>query len=239
MTSNTLVESNQLLAVLPQSEYQRLAPHLEQVTLTHGQVLYQPNNPIEDVYFPNGAVISLLGTLKQGATAEIAIVGSEGVVGIPVFLGGKSTTSGAIVQISGTATKLDANVLKAEFSRGRELQRQLLLYTQALFTQVAQRAVCRSFHPIEGRFARWLLTIHDCKPSGELPLTQKFISEMLGTRRASISEAASKLSQAHIIRYSRGKITIINRQALEARSCECYQLMKEEFLRLFGTEKEL
>ena len=239
MSLNTLVGNNQLLAVLPQTEYEHLAPHLEQVFLTQGQILYQPETPIRSVYFPIEAVISLLGTLKQGATAEIAVVGNKGIVGIPVFLGGKSTTSRAIVQISGTALKLDANILKSEFSQGKELQRQLLLYTQVLFTQVAQRAVCRAFHPIEERLARWLLSIHDCRHSGELPLTQKFISEMLGTRRASISEAASKLNQAQIIHYSRGKIQIINRQALESRSCECYQLIREEFLRLFGTEKEL
>lgn len=235
--SSNLVE-NQILSALPHSEYQRLTPHLEQVTLSYGQILHQPGEQIEDVYFPTGAVISLLGTLKRGAAAEIAMVGSEGIVGIPVFLGGKFTTSRAIVQITGTAMKLDANILRTEFGQGRQLQKRLLLYTQALFSQVAQRAICISYHPIEARFARWLLSVQDCKLSGELPLTQQFISDMLGTRRASISEAASKLSQAQIIRYSRGKITIINRQALEARSCECYRLIREEFLRLFGAEQE-
>jgi len=223
---------NQLLAALPTEEYQRLIPHLENVKLTSGEVLCEPGETMTEVYFPTLAMISLVSIMENGSTTEISLVGKEGMVGLPVFLGGYSTTSRAIVQIEGTALKLNGNILKNEFSKGGELQRLLLLYTQALFTQASQNAACNRQHNIEERLARWLLTARDCVMKDELHLTQEFISQMLGTRRSGVTVAAGTLQQAGMIRYTRGKISILNPEALNHTACECYRVIQNEYTRL-------
>jgi CRP-like cAMP-binding protein len=227
---------NQLLAALPLEEYQRLIPHLENVYLIAGEVLSEPGETMTEVYFPNLAMISLVSIMENGSTTEISLVGREGMVGLPVFLGGYSTTSRAIVQMDGTAIKLNAKVLKTEFDRGEELQRLLLLYTQALFTQASQNAACNRQHNIEERLARWLLSAQDCIMKDELHLTQEFISHMLGTRRSGVTVAAGTLQKAEMIRYTRGKITILDRAALKATACECYRVIKNEYIRLLQSK---
>ncbi len=228
--------TNQLLASLPPSEYQRLIPHLELVTLSLGQVLYQEGEVIQHVYFPTRAMVSLVSILRDNSMTEFALVGNEGMVGIPVFLGGNLTISRAIVQISDSALRMEADILKSEFEQGGMLQKILLIYTQALLTQVAQNAVCKSHHTIEKRLARWLLCVQDCVQKEELPLTQKYISQILGTRRATITEAAGSLQAEGLIRYSRGQITILNREALAAKACECYDSVKREYQRLLDMQ---
>ena len=228
--------TNQLLASLPPSEYQRLVPHLESVTLNLGQVLYEVGEVIQYVYFPIQSMISLVCILRNNAMTEFALVGNEGMVGLPVFLGGNLTISRAVVQVPDSALRMQADVLKSEFERGESLQKILLLYTQALLTQVAQNAVCKSYHTIDKRLARWLLSVQDCVQKEELPLTQKYISEILGTRRASITEAAGSLQAEGLIRYSRGQIIILDREALAARACECYSSVKREYQRLLDIQ---
>ncbi|MGB3640218.1 MAG: Crp/Fnr family transcriptional regulator [Rivularia sp. (in: cyanobacteria)] len=223
---------NQLLGALPPEDYQQLVSHLEYVELISGEVLWEPGEKITEVYFPILGMISLVSIMENGSTTEISLVGKEGMVGLPVFLGGDSTTSRAIVQIEGSALKLNGNILKSEFDKGGELQRLLLLYTQALFTQASQNAACNRQHNIEERLARWLLTTQDCVMKDELLLTQEFISQMLGTRRSGVTVAAGTLQQAGMIRYTRGKINILSREALNATACECYQVIKNEYIRL-------
>ncbi|WP_017319285.1 Crp/Fnr family transcriptional regulator [Mastigocladopsis repens] len=225
---------NRLLGALPASEYQRLVPHLELVTLPLHQVLYEPNEPITHVYFPHQAVISLITTMEDGSTIEVGLVGSEGMVGLPVILGGNITNNQAFVQIPDAGMRMDANIFKTEFHRGGELQRLLLRYCQALLTQVSQSAACNRFHTIEERLARWMLLVQDCVDLEEFPLTQQFIAEMLGTRRSGVTVAAGTLQQAGMLRYTRGKITIVNREALEATACECYRVISDEFSRLLS-----
>jgi CRP-like cAMP-binding protein len=237
VSEDNSVPINQLLAALPRLEYQRLAPHLQPVSLSVGQILHEPGETIREVYFPNRAMISLVSMMEDGSTTEIGLVGNEGMVGLPVFLGGKFTTSLAIVQISDGAMKLDAEVLKEEFHRGGELQRRLLLYTQALLTQVSQSAACNRQHTIEERLARWLLSVQDRVQKDELPLTQEFIANMLGIRRSGVTVAATTLQRAGMIRYSRGKITILDQENLEATACECYRLVQSEFIRLLGSRR--
>ena len=221
--------TNQLLSALPDSVYQRLAVHLEEVSLVQGQTLHQSGESILDVYFPNHASISLVLVLSNKSTVEIGVVGNEGMVGLPAILGGKQTTSHSIVQIAGQAMKLSSEILQEEFSRGEELQKLLLRYTQTQLNQTAQIAACQSHHIIEQRLARWLLLVRDCTNKETLPLTQKLISMMLGVRRASVTEAAISLQQAGIITYRRGQIVIVNPQLLEKVACECYRKIKEEY----------
>jgi CRP-like cAMP-binding protein len=229
------VPTNQLLSSLPEQEYDRLVPHLEEVWLSIGQVLYELDEAIEFVYFPNQSMVSLVSMMENGATTEVGMVGNDGMVGVPVILGGGTTTNRAIVQIEGSAMRMDAATLKAEFQRGGTLQKVLLLYVQALLTQVSQTATCNRHHPLEGRLARWLLSAQDCALTDELLLTQEYIANMLGTRRASVTVAAGVLQQAGIIRYSRGKIMILSRHKLEASACECYSIVKNEFNRLLDS----
>ncbi|HEY9876149.1 MAG TPA: Crp/Fnr family transcriptional regulator [Candidatus Obscuribacterales bacterium] len=228
---------NRLLAALPAEDYQRLVPHLELVPLKFQQVLYEPGEPIAYVYFPHRAIISLLSTMEDGTTVEVGLVGIDGMVGTAVILGGNTTTTLANVQVAGYGMRMKAERLKSEFNRGGALQSLLLLYTQALITQVSQIAACNRLHTLEERLARWLLTIQDRVQSEDLPLTQEFISQMLGTRRSGVTVAAGTLQQAGMICYTRGKITILNRQALEATTCECYKLIKTEYERLLNTGK--
>ena len=235
MFDSPQMSANQLLMALPPKEYQRLIPYIKPVNLILGQVIYEPQQVIKEVYFPVSSMISLVSMMKDNSTTEIGLVGNEGIVGIPVFLGGNIFTNRAIVQIEGNAMKMDADVLRREFERGEQLQKKLLLYTQARLTQVTQIAACKSHHLIEERLARWLLSVHDSVHNNELPLTQKFISEMLGVRRASVTEAAIALQKAGLIGYRRGQITILKREELEQKACECYGLIQDEFKRLLST----
>lgn len=236
MSENFQQPLNQILATLPNSEYQRLLPYLESVYLDSGEILHEAGDMITEVYFPTQAMISLVSIMSDGSTTEVGLVGKEGMVGLPIVLGGNLTTSRSIVQIPGMTLKLSAQVIYREFHRGETLQKLLLLYTQALLTQVSQTAACNRQHKIEERLARWLLSVYDCILQNELPLTQEFIANMLGTRRSGVTVAAGMLQQSGIISYHRGQITILDRQALEATSCECYLTVKKEFMRLLGSK---
>lgn len=227
-------QKNKLLAALSESEYQRLAHDLKQISLLSGQIIYQAKEPIRFVYFPVSAMISDVYTMESGLTTEIALVGNEGMVGLPVFWGGNSTPTSVQAQVSGSAIALDASVFKSECSKHGELEKLLLIYTQAMFTQISLNVACNSHHAIEQRLARWLLSVQDCMQEEDIPLTQEFISYMLGVRRAGVSVAASILQERGIIHYVRGHITISNRHALEATACECYGTIKQDYLRLLG-----
>ena len=228
---------NQILAALPKSEYQIIAPHLKPVDLTSGEVISEPNQSITEIYFPQRAMISIVSIMMDGSTTEIGLIGNEGMVGLPAILGGNSTISCSIVQVSGTALQVSADIIQQQFLRGGKLQEILLLYIQASLTQVSQSAACNRQHKIEERLARWLLSVRDCVLQNELHLTQEFIANMLGTRRSGVTVAAGILQRAGIIRYSRGKITILDRQALEDTSCECYRTIQREFIRLLGSRR--
>ena len=228
---------NQILAALPESEYQVIAPHLKPVDLTSGEILSEPNQSITEIYFPQRAMISLVSIMMDGSTTEIGLIGNEGMVGLPAILGGDSTISRSIVQVSGTALQVSADIIQREFLRGGKLQQILLLYIQASLTQVSQTAACNRQHKIEERLARWLLSVRDCVLQNEIHLTQEFIANMLGTRRSGVTVAAGILQQAGIIRYSRGKIVILDRQALENTSCEFYRTIQREFIRLLGSRR--
>ena len=237
MSEGSRALTNQLLAALPESEYQRLAPYLSRIPLYAGQTLYEPNDSISAVYFPNQSMVSLVSIMEDGSTTEIGLVGNEGMLGLPAIWGGDSTPNHTIVQIASSATRLRTDVLRREFNRGKDLQRLILLYTQALFIQVAQNAACNRQHTIEERLARWLLSVQDCIQQNELLLTQELIGNMLGIRRSSVTVTASILQRAGMIRYSRGRITILNREALEATACECYRLIQQEYHRLLGPRR--
>jgi CRP-like cAMP-binding protein len=223
---------NHLLASLPGADYERLLPHLEQVSLELGRALYESDSQQGYVYFPTTSIVSLLYVMQDGSSAEIAVVGNEGVVGIALFMGGESTPSRAVVQSAGYSYRLRASVLKTEFGQGGDLQRLLLRYTQALITQMAQTAVCNRHHGVEQQLCRWLLLSLDRLPSNELTMTQELIANMLGVRREGVTEAAGNLQATGLIHYSRGKITVLNRPKLEARVCECYAVVKREYGRL-------
>jgi CRP-like cAMP-binding protein len=223
---------NQLLMALSAEQYQRLAPHLEPIKLPLHQVLYGPGEPVDYVYFPSNAIISLVFTTREGATVEIGIVGREGMVGIAAILGGDSMLNTTVVQISGNALRIKASFLKAEFDRDSALRNLLLRYIQASFTQVSQQAVCNRLHSLEERLSRWLLSIHDCLRQDEFTMTQEYIAEMLGSRRSGVTVAAGTLQKAGIIYYRRGNIKILDRSKLEATSCECYSIIRAECLRL-------
>ncbi|OUL31195.1 Crp/Fnr family transcriptional regulator [Nostoc sp. 106C] len=230
----TIMRENRLLAALPAYEYERLVPHLKFVALSSGEFLYEPEEPITQIYFPNNSVVSVIITTENGSTVEVGLVGNEGMVGIPVILGGNTTTTSGIVKIPGSAMQMNADIVKIEFERGGLLQKLLLRYVQALHAQVSQAAVCNRLHTLEARLARWLLTVSDRIQSDELPLTQEYISHMLGVRRSGVTVAAGTLSEQGIISYHRGHITILNREGLEATSCECYRIIKYELARLLG-----
>ena len=223
---------NQLLDALPRSDYERVAPGLEHVQLKLGDVLYESGARLRHVYFPTTAIISLLYVMEDGASAEIAVVGNEGVLGISLFMGGETTPSRAVVQSAGYAFRLKAELLKDEFGRFGPTMQLLLRYTQALITQMAQTAVCNRHHSVDQQLCRWLLLCLDRLESNELSMTQELIANMLGVRREGVTEAAGKLHAAGLIDYSRGRITVLDRPGLEKRSCECYQVVKAEFDRL-------
>ncbi|MEH1829944.1 MAG: Crp/Fnr family transcriptional regulator [Nostoc sp.] len=228
--------ANKLLAALPASDYQRLIPHMKLVLLSERQVLYQTGEPIAQVYFPNKAVVSIVTTMEDGSTAKVGLVSNEGMVGIPAILGNNTTITTAFVQIPDTAIQIDADIFRNEFNRGTVLQSLLLRYVQGVYTQIVQESACNRLHQPEERLARWLLTISDRLKSKEFPLTQEFISQMLSVNSAGTTEPASTLSQAGIIAYHRGQIKILNREALEKTSCECYQILEDEFIRLLANK---
>ncbi len=223
---------NHLLSVLPAADHDRLAPHLELVAMALGEVLYESGDELHHVYFPTTCIVSLLYVMEDGASAEIAVVGNEGILGISLFMGGDSTPSRAVVQSAGHAYRLKSGLLKAEFGRFGPTMHLLLRYTQALITQMAQTAVCNRHHSVDQQLCRWLLLSLDRLPSNELSMTQELIANMLGVRREGVTEAAGKLQEAGVIQYTRGKIKVLDRKLLEARSCECYQVVKTEFDRL-------
>lgn len=225
---------NRLLTSLPKEEYKRLQPYLEPVSLEVKQELYQPNVPIEFVYFPLSGMYSLLSQTSEGDLIEVATVGNEGMVGLPVFLGGRQIPGIAMVQISGDALRMRAEDLCTQVTPGTSLYEMLHRYTQALFNLISQSALCNRVHSIEQRCCRWLLLTHDRVGTDIFPLTHEFLSQMLGVRRAGVSEVAAKLQNAGFIAYKYGKITILDRFGLEATSCECYELIKLEFQRLIG-----
>jgi CRP-like cAMP-binding protein len=226
---------NRLLSALPIEEYKRLLPNLELVSLNFKQIIYAPDEPIEYVYFPNSGVISLVNVTEDGKTVEAGMVGNEGMAGIPVLLGADKMPSLAISQVVGDAVRMKADVFKREVTPGTSLYKLLLRYTQALLNQISQSVACNSLHPVERRCCRWLLMCHDRVRSDQFMLTQELLSQMLGVRRASVSVVAATVQKAGLIRYNRGRITIVDREGLEAGSCECYRVVKEEFDRLLGT----
>jgi CRP-like cAMP-binding protein len=223
---------NHLLAALPAEEGQRIFPMLELVPMPLGHTVCEPGVPMRHVYFPTTCIVSLLYVMEDGASAEIAVVGNEGIVGVSLFMGGETTTSRAVVQSAGHAYRLQGQLLKDEFFRAGPMQRLLLCYTQALLTQMAQTAVCNRHHSVDQQLCRWLLLSLDRLPSNELTMTQELIANMLGVRREGVTEAAGRLQNAGLIEYKRGHITVVDRPGLEARVCECYQVVKKEFDRL-------
>jgi CRP-like cAMP-binding protein len=223
---------NHLLESLPESDFIRIQPILELVSMPLGQVIYESGEPQGYVYFPSSAIVSLLYVLGNGSTAEIAIVGNEGALGISLYMGGETTTHQAIVQIAGYGYRMKANQLKQEFNRAGPLMSMLLLYTQALLTQMAQTAVCNRHHTIDQQLCRWLLFSLDRLKSNDIFMTQELIANMLGVRRGSVTDAAGKLQNAGLINYSRGHIRVLDRLKLEKTVCECYLVVKNEFDRL-------
>jgi CRP-like cAMP-binding protein len=223
---------NHLLAALPAEVQGRVFSQLELVTLPLGKVLYESGGALRHVYFPTDSIVSLLYVMESGASAEISVVGNEGLIGIALFMGGESTPSRAIVQSAGHALRMKGQLLKDEFNRHGEMQLLLLRYTQSLITQMAQTAVCNRHHSIDQQLCRWLLLSLDRLPSNRLTMTQELIANMLGVRREGVTEAAGKLQKAGVIEYNRGHITVLNRPGLEAMSCECYAVVKKETDRL-------
>ncbi|MDQ2736756.1 MAG: Crp/Fnr family transcriptional regulator [Pseudomonadota bacterium] len=231
MTSTADPKQNHLLAALPVDEWRRWQPQLEHVEMPLGQVLYESGGTMSHVYFPITAIVSLLYVMENGASAEIAVVGNEGLVGISLFMGGGSTPSRAVVQSAGQGFRLTSKVIKEEFNRAPVLHL-LLRYTQALITQMAQTAVCNRHHSLDQQLCRWLLLSLDRLQGNELVMTQELISNMLGVRREGVTEGALKLQEAGLIRYARGRITVLDRPGLEKRTCECYRVVKTEYDRL-------
>jgi CRP-like cAMP-binding protein len=227
---------NHLVAALPADDYARLAPDLELIPMPLGWAVYESGGPLSYLYFPTTSIVSLLHVMKSGASAEIAITGNEGLVGIALFMGGESTPSRAVVQSAGNGYRLKASVLKREFALGGSLQHLALRYTQALITQMAQTAVCNRHHTVDQQLCRWLLLSLDRLPGNELLMTQDLISKMLGVRREGVTEAAGHLQEAGLIQYSRGHIKVLDRKKMEKRVCECYAVVRLESERLLRYE---
>jgi len=232
MATTSNPKQNHLLAALPMPDYARLSSELEPIAMPLGWVVYESGGHIGYVYFPTTSIVSLLYVIESGASAEIAIAGNEGLVGISLFMGGESTPSRAVVQSAGEGYRVRASVLKKEFALGGELQHLALRYTQALITQMAQTAVCNRHHTLDQQLCRWLLLSMDRLPGNELKMTQELIANMLGVRREGVTVAAGDLQAAGLIHYSRGHIIILDRAGLEQRVCECYAVVKKEFDRL-------
>jgi len=225
-------EQNHLLAALPTAERERIFPHLEFLPMPLGGVLYEPGDVLQHVYFPTDCIVSLLYVMVDGASAEIAVVGNEGLIGVALFMGGETTSSRGIVQSAGSAYRLGGKKLKQEFHRDGQMQVLLLRYTQALITQMAQTAVCNRHHSVDQQLCRWLLLSLDRLSSSRLAMTQELIANMLGVRREGVTEAASKLQKLGVIHYRRGQITVLDRPKLEQLCCECYAVVKRETDRL-------
>ncbi|HEV8429000.1 MAG TPA: Crp/Fnr family transcriptional regulator [Pyrinomonadaceae bacterium] len=219
---------NRLLATLPKNEYKRLLPKLKTVNLVLGELLYESGDAIKDVYFPNDSIISLISEVSERSWLEVGMVGNEGMAGLPVFMGVSSSSIRALVQGSGTAMRMSSAAVRMEANRVGSLHRLLHRYSHSLLTQVSQSAACNRFHLVEARLARWLLMTNDRLGAEAFPLTQEFLSHMLGVRREGVSKAAGALQAGKLIRYSRGVITILNRRGLEAKSCQCYAIIKAE-----------
>jgi CRP-like cAMP-binding protein len=232
ISTSTDPRMNLLLAALPGAEMQRWLPQLEAVVMPLGQVLYESGATLSHVYFPTTAIVSLLYVMENGASAEIAVVGNEGIVGISLFMGGESTSSRAVVQSAGNGFRLKSQLMKNEFNRAGPVLHLLLRYTQALITQMAQTAVCNRHHSLDQQLCRWLLLSLDRLQNNELIMTQELIANMLGVRREGVTEGALKLQQDGLIRYVRGRITVLDRAGLEKRTCECYAVVKREYDRL-------
>ena len=229
---------NLLLSALPPVELEYLLPHLQRVTLSLGQIVYEPGVRIDYCYFPTDSVVSLLYTMQDGMTAEMGLVGNEGVLGVALFLGGESTCSRAVIAIAGDALRLQAKLLLEDFARAGPLQHLLLRYALTLITQISQTAVCNRLHSVEQRLCRWLLLCHDRKNRAELLMTQELIANMLGGRRESVTVAAGHLQDAGLIHYCRGHIRIMDRIGLESAACECYRIVEDESDRLFGRKRK-
>jgi len=223
---------NRLLSALRPDDFARLEAHLEPVSLRLGEVLYEPGSQMQHAYFPTSAIVSLHYVMASGASSEVAGVGSEGMVGVSLFMGGNTVPSSALVQTSGLACRIERRVFKQEFDRGGPLQLLLLRYTQALITQTCQTTVCNRHHSVDQQLCRWLLMTLDRVPSGQLVMTQELVASMLGVRREGITEAAGNLQEAGLIRYRRGHITVLERAGLEKRACECYAVVRNELRRL-------
>jgi CRP-like cAMP-binding protein len=227
---------NHLLATLPEEIFEQISPHLELISMPLGQVLYESGGQLHHVYFPTTAILSLHYILETGASAEIAGVGNEGVLGISILMGGNTTPSRATVQTGGYGYRLKGNLMMAEFNRAGPMMRLMLRYTQALMTQMSQTAVCNRHHSVEQQMCRWLLLTIDRLPSNELTMTQELIASMLGVRREGVTETAGNLQRAGLIKCRRGHITVLDRTGLESLSCECYKVVKKEFHRLLHDE---
>jgi CRP-like cAMP-binding protein len=234
-TSGSSLQQNLLLARLPSAELRRLTDHLEPIPLALGQVLYESGETMSHAFFPTDCVISLLYVMKNGASAEIAIVGNEGMIGVALFMGGGSTMSRAIVQNAGHAYRLNAQILRDEFNRGEALNRALLMFSSALIAQMVQTAACNRHHSIDQQLCRWMLLSLDRLPTGQIRMTTKLVGNMLGLHAAQVASATDSLSSAGLIEYDDGIITVLDRDGVERRSCECYGVVKQESDRLLGS----
>jgi CRP-like cAMP-binding protein len=232
MASPPNPRDNHILAALPREEWARWQPELEAVSMPLGQVLSESGIAMTHVYFPTTCIVSLLYVMEDGASAEIAVVGNEGLVGISLFMGGETTPSRCVVQSAGEGFRMRAQALKGEFNRSGPVLHLLLRYTQALITQMVQTAACNRHHSLDQQLCRWLLLSLDRLPTNELVMTQELIANMLGVRREGVTEAALNLQRAGLIRYQRGHITVLDRAALERRTCECYAVVRKEYERL-------
>lgn len=232
--TENVARTNHLLGCISKEEMGRLLPHLQPVSLSLGKVIYESGEKLDYIYFPTTAIISLLYIMESGATAEIGVVGNDGLIGIAIFMGGDTTPNRAVVQSAGHALKMKAQVMKDEFTRGGRFHNQCLRYTQALITQISQTAVCNRLHSVDQQLCRWLLLSHDRLPSDRLIMTHDLIANMLGVRREGITHAAKRLQRAGYISYVRGDMTILDRKGIEADVCECYQVVRTEYERLLG-----
>lgn len=220
--------ANRLLAALPKKDYQALVPHIEEIPLVFEEILYRPNGLISDIYFPNSGIVSLLAADNERSSLEVGLVGREGVVGLGVFMGVSSSLNRAVVQGAGSAMKMKATAFRKASNHGGPLQRILQRYTHSVLTQITQSAVCNQFHSVDARLARWLLMTHDRIGADEFQITQEFLSNMLGVRREGVSRAAGHLQKRGLIRYGRGHLNVLDRAGLEATSCGCYEIIKNE-----------
>jgi len=234
MPGSAYPQQNHILEALPPADRERVFAHLKRVEMPLGMVLYESGDTLRHIYFPTDSIVSLLYVLKDGASAEISVVGNDGAIGVALFMGGETTTNRAIVQSAGYAYRLSGKRLKAEFERHGEMLHVLLRYTQALITQMAQTAVCNRHHSVDQQLCRWLLLSLDRLPSNKLTMTQELIANMLGVRREGVTEAAGKLQKLGVIQYSRGQIEVLDRPGLAQLSCECYSVVKQETDRLFS-----